>query len=428
MTAELNRRGIEWPSRNQTADSFCPHDPTPKQQAFLDLTCREAFYGGAAGGGKSDALLMGALQYADQPGYAALLLRRTFAQLSKPGALMDRANEWLRPTAARWRDTEKTWIFPSGAKLAFGYLQHEEDKRQYQSAEFQYIGFDELTEFTETMYTFLFSRLRRLEGVEIPLRMRSASNPGGMGHEWVKQRFLIEGERSGRIFVPARLDDNPYLDQEEYVGSLMELDPVTRAQLLSGDWEVRPEGKLFHRSWFEIVDAAPAVCRWVRYWDLAATAEKPGKDPDWTACALVGRSEEGLYYAQDVQRLRDTPRAVENLVRQTAALDGTKVAIRMEQEPGSSGVIVTDHFLRKVLPGFDFKGVKSTGDKVERARPVSSQAEAGNIKLVRGPWIGAFLDELTQFPQEGVHDDQVDALSGAMAELFKPREFQWESY
>ena len=191
---------------------FIPHQPTAKQAAFLWLPNREALFGGAAGGGKSDALLMAALQYVDIPNYAALLLRRTYADLALPGAIMDRAEQWLTGTNARWNQQEKTWYFPSGSTLTFGYLQHEKDKYRYQSSEFQFIGFDELTQFTETMYTYLFSRLRRLENSNVPLRMRGATNPGGIGHAWVHERFVVSA-KTGRIFIPAKLADNPYLDQ-----------------------------------------------------------------------------------------------------------------------------------------------------------------------------------------------------------------------
>ena len=95
---------------------------------------------------------MGALQFVDVPGYAAILFRRTYADLSLPGALMDRAKEWLAGTAARWSDKEKTWHFPSGATLTFGYLEHEDDKYRYQSSEFQFLGFDELTQFSEAQF------------------------------------------------------------------------------------------------------------------------------------------------------------------------------------------------------------------------------------------------------------------------------------
>ena len=107
---------------------YIPQAATPKQSAFLLLPHLEALYGGQAGGGKSSALLMAALQYVDVPGYAALLLRRTYADLSLPGALMDRAADWLQPTDAHWNDTAKTWTFPSGATVTFGYLETERNK------------------------------------------------------------------------------------------------------------------------------------------------------------------------------------------------------------------------------------------------------------------------------------------------------------
>lgn len=394
---------------------WIPHDPTEKQAEFLLLPVLEAFYGGAAGGGKSEALLMAALQYADTPGYSALLLRRTYADLALPGALMDRAQEWLAGTGARWSDKEKTWHFPSGATLTFGYLEHENDKYRYQSAEFQFIGFDELTQFTETQYRYLFTRLRRLKGAKVPLRMRSASNPDGEGLDWVRQRFIVEGTSKGRVFIPAKLEDNPYLDAEEYERSLAQLDPVTRARIRHGDWSVRPPGKKFRREWFEVVDVTPADMRRVRYWDLAATEPKPGKDPDWTVGALVGEKD-GVYYICDIRRARATPKGIEDLIKQMAQLDGREVEIYMEQEPGASGVSMIDHYAREVLKGFTFRGLKTTGSKELRANPVSSAAEAGNVKLVRGAWINDFLDEAEAFPAGG-HDDQVDAVSGAFEAL-----------
>lgn len=135
---------------------------------------------------------MAALQYVDVPHYAALLLRRSYTDLSLPGALMDRAKAWLIPTDAEWRESSKTWYFPSGATLTFGYLDQTGAEYRYQSTEFQFIGFDELTQFEERQYRYLFSRLRRTSDIDVPLRMRSASNPGGIGHEWVRHRFLGE--------------------------------------------------------------------------------------------------------------------------------------------------------------------------------------------------------------------------------------------
>ena len=161
---------------------FIPVQPTAKQLAFLFLPTLEALFGGAAGPGKSVGLLMSGLQYVDNPHYAALLLRKSYADLSLPGALMDKAAQWLGGTAAVWQAEKKTWAFPSGATLTFGYLDNTQDKYRYQSSEFQFIGFDELTQFQETDYRYMFSRLRRCEGSDIPIRMRAASNPGNIGH------------------------------------------------------------------------------------------------------------------------------------------------------------------------------------------------------------------------------------------------------
>ena len=398
---------------------YSPHTPTRKQLAFLLLPHQEAMYGGAAGGGKSDALLMAALQYADVPGYASLLFRRTYQDLALPGALMDRAKEWLRPTDAKWDDINKTWHFPSGASLTFGYLEHEDDRFRYQSAEFQMIGFDELTQFSESQYRYLFSRLRRLVGSPIPLRMRVASNPGGVGHDWVKRRFIDEGRAYGRVFIPANLDDNPFLDHLSYIKSMDELDPITRQQLLHGDWTARHGGSTFRREWFGVVDTVPADCVKVRYWDLAATEPKRGADPDWTAGVMMGKGANNALYILDVRRLRGSPQVVEHLIRQTAEMDGRYIPIRIEEEPGASGKSMIDYYMRQVLMGWNFQGVRTTGDKVVRANPVSSQAEAGNVKILHGGWNGAFLDEMEAFPQGG-HDDQVDAVSGAF-EYLVPR-------
>ncbi len=387
---------------------------------------REALFGGAAGGGKTDALLMGALQFVDIPGYSAILFRRTYKDLALPDAIMDRAHQWLQGTEAKWKGDDYVYIFPSTAKLTFGYMKTDMDRYRYQGAEFQYVGFDETTQFSELQYTYLFSRLRRGSTVNIPLRMRGASNPGGVGHDWVKQRFLIDGVRAGRVFIPAKLADNPSLDQVEYRASLMELDPVTRLQLLEGDWEARHGGSIFKREWFDPVKVMPERCRVARYWDLAATQPRQqGRDPDYTVGVKMGELN-GVFYVDDVVRGQWSPQQVEQIVAQTAAIDGPNVKIYMEIEPGSSGVSLVDHYRRNVLLGYAFKGYKTTGKKELRAAPFSSAAEARNVRLVGahkegnawvgGAWIRDFLEELEAFPY-GAHDDQVDAGSGCFTVL-----------
>ena len=212
-------------------------NPFDNQIDFLTYQSEELLYGGQAGGGKSDALLMAALQYVDQKDYSALLLRRTYQDLSQPNAIMDRAKKWLHPYTStgevHWSEKTKTFTFPSGSTLSFGYLAHDNDLDQYQGSELQFVGFDELTQFTEKQYTYLHSRLRKLKKSDIPIRMRAGTNPGGRGHNWVKKRFIL-----GDVpFIPSSFEDNIYLDTEEYTKSLMKLDELTRRQLMDGDWD-----------------------------------------------------------------------------------------------------------------------------------------------------------------------------------------------
>lgn len=453
-------------------DDYVPHVPHPPQQLFLTLShYEEVFYGGAAGGGKSDALLMAALQYVDVPGYSALILRRTWPDLTQPGAIMDRATQWLQGTPARMRDGGRVWEFPTSnpelpARLTFGHLQYEKDKYKYQGAELQFVAFDELTQFTQTQYEYLFSRLRRPrlacmvcnqrtrlghDGVwrhehntntcsvavvdqgavtqfsgakrdgltlfETPVRMRSASNPGGFGHEWVKARFIDKRtKKKTSIFVPSLLDDNPSVDQEEYLKALSHLGGVEQERLRAGDWDVSEEGGMFKRHWWRYADTEADVkgeiTQWVRFWDMAATQN----GGDWTVGCLMGITDAGQFLIADVIRDQLSPYGVEQMIERVAEQDGLGVSISMEQEPGSSGVNTIDNYSRKVLAGYDFNGVRSTGAKEVRARPLSSAAEKGNVFLLRGAWNTKFMDEAELFPN-GQNDDQVDAAASAMAQL-----------
>ncbi|MBI2392806.1 MAG: phage terminase large subunit [Deltaproteobacteria bacterium] len=427
--------------------------PTTRQEAFLRSSAYEALYGGAAGGGKSEALLAGALRWVSVSHFRALILRRTYADLER--SLIDRARSFFRAAypEAEYNETKKVWRFPSGACVFFGHLDHEKDKYAYQSAEFSYIAFDELTHFSESQYTYLLSRARSSRG--LPVRIRAATNPGGDGHEWVMRRWApwldptcdvhadpseplfykndedgprwvergTEGALS-RVFIPAKVSDNPYLTNGDpsYIERLRGLDPVTRAQLLDGNWLARPAaGLLFKAAWLERVDAAPSDAVRVRYWDRAATGEsdaKRGRDPDYTAGVKLARTRDGLFFVEDVVRFRGRPHEVMARVQLTAALDGRGVAIGIEQDPGSAGVFEADAYVR-ALAGYNVRKIRPTGDKITRAQPASAQAEAKNFRVVRGAWSQAFLAELEGFP-EGAHDDQVDALSGAFAMLAAP--------
>lgn len=424
----LNLQRLLTPKMNK----YIPHVPTPKQAAFLLLNCKEAFYGGAAGGGKSDALLMGGLQYVDVKGYAGIIFRKTYADLTKPGALIDRAKEWLfQFEDCKWNDKDKKFEFfdrygphkDTRSILQFGYLENVNDKYNYQGGEYQFIGFDELTHIDLASYTYMFSRLRRLKNVNIPLRVRGASNPpdddSGI---WVKKRFIDEGPKKGRIFVPAGMNDNPYLDADQYAEALNELDPVTRSRLKEGNWEITRKGNMFKRDWFQPVDQLPPYRKRLRWWDMAATdiekAKKRNKsgEPDYTVGFLLSEWQ-GIFYIEDIVREQKSPAETEKLQRNTAVADGYMVSICEEQEPGSSGIAVIDNKARTILLGFDYRGVVSTGNKAQRASSASAAAERGQIKYLRGcRHIEDFFNEAESFPG-GVHDDMVDGLSGAYAAL-----------
>lgn len=453
-------------------EPYVKHIPHPKQQLFMNLKAQEAMFGGAAGGGKSDALLMAALQYVDVPGYSALILRRTWADLILPGAIMDRAEQWLSGTPARKREGGRLWEFPSGARLQFGYIQYDRDKLRYQSAEFQFIAFDELTQWSmESTYDYMFSRLRRpklnctlcnqsvrriitknrgrstanaaryvhspaqmlktgcrvpkpdrkvllqyppsKDGTsifDVPLRMRSATNPGGPGMEWVRGRFVNEKtRRPDTLFIRSRLQDNPSLDQKEYTAALSRLNPVDRERLLNGDWDVVEAGDLFDRADFEGVLHTPRETEyWVRFWDMAATSG----GGDYTVGALCCVTKDKRFHIEHILRFQGDPYEVERQIKSTARVDGLGVAIRMEQEPGSAGKTVIANYKRNVLMGYNFDGIGSSGDKVTRASSLSSFVKGRNVTMKLAPWNRDFLDEMQLFPR-GAFDDQVDAVASA---------------
>lgn len=402
---------------------YCPEEPSLPQKVFLRTNGLEALFGGAAGGGKSSALLMAALQFVDIPSYSAILFRRTFADLSLPGALMDRFKSWMANYEdVHWNNNSFVATFPSGARISFGYLNNQSDYLRYKGSEFQFIGMDEVTEIRESDYRYMFSRLRRPASgplSEVPLRMRCASNPAP---NWVRQRFIVEGVSEGRIFVPSKLTDNPGIDVDSYRQALQALDPIERRRLEEGDWWSTTLGSLFDRESVVIIDQSevPTIsntAKVVRFWDLAATEPSANNpDPDYTVGTLM-MFDEGIAYVMDVKRARVKGEKVEQLIAQTAYEDGIDTPILMEMEPGSSGKALVDQYARYVLPGHNFAGIRATGDKVTRARPFAAAMANGNVRVVRGPWLTHWLDEFSSFPEACDHDDQVDSSVGAFTHL-----------
>lgn len=398
--------------------------PLPKQHLAMCLdNVEEIFFGGAAGPGKSWLLLAMALQYVDQPGYAALIVRKNYPDLSQPGGLIHRAHEWLDGRDCWWNEERKTWTFPcpggGRSTLTFGHMDSEGEKKRYKGGEYQYIGVDELTDFTRDEAMFLMSRLRRTLNLKVPVRFRAASNPGGKGHIWVKERY-IEGDGKGdRIFIPSFLSDNPHVDQAQYVKFLERLDPVTRERLLKGDWTVIDGGTIFNLGWWKTFwdDPPVLIAGRVRAWDLAAGTTKDNKE---TAGVLMSRTNKGLYVIEDVIHGRWAAGDRDAVIRATAEKDGEDVQVKIEEEGGSGGVAQNEALIRH-LAGFRVESVKVTGDKFYRAGPLASQVQVGNVVLLRRPWNRAFMDQLHSADPENedLLMDMMDAASLAFNCLTK---------
>jgi hypothetical protein len=223
------------------------------QMDFLAAGETDVLYGGAAGGGKSYAMLVDPLRFAHRAAHRALILRRSMPELRE---LIDKSRE-LYPKAfpgCKYREVEKLWTFPSGAKVEFGFLERDADVYRYQGQAYSWIGFDEITHLpTEFSWNYLASRLRTTDS-EITPYMRCTANPGGVGAGWVKKRYIspsmpndsfVGDDGITRKFIPARLNDNPYLAEDgRYEQMLKSLPPTQRKQLLEGNWEVA-EGAAF---------------------------------------------------------------------------------------------------------------------------------------------------------------------------------------
>ena len=230
---------------------FAPNEGP--QTEFLAAAETDVLYGGAAGGGKSYAMLVDPLRYAHRAAHRALIIRRSMPELRE---LIDKSRE-LYPKAfpgCKYREVEKLWNFPSGAKIEFGFLERDADVYRYQGQAYSWIGFDEITHLpTEFSWNYLASRLRTTDSEIVPY-MRCTANPGGVGAHWVKNRYILPSDpdtsfvgKDGltRKFIPARLEDNPFLAMDgRYEKMLKALPPTQRKQLLEGNWDVN-EGAAF---------------------------------------------------------------------------------------------------------------------------------------------------------------------------------------
>ena len=223
---------------------------TEKQNDFINSEAFETLFGGAAGGGKSYGQLIDALLYAlKYPKSKQIIFRRTFPDLER--SIIRTSLEIYPREVATYNNSKHVWAFKNGSIIDFGYIDNEKDVYQYQSAEYDVIRFDELTHFTEYMYTYMISRCRGANGY--PKRIKSSTNPGGVGHTWVKERFvdvgeankIIEmtlgtGEKTTRMFIPSFVTDNKFLMEADpgYIKRLDNLPEKDRKALKDGNWDI----------------------------------------------------------------------------------------------------------------------------------------------------------------------------------------------
>ena len=442
-------------------------EPNPgPQAAALASPADMLFYGGQAGGGKTVALLLDAARDVDVEGYAAAIFRRTSPLITHPGGLWPASWELYPALEGKPRHSPHLeWRFPSGAVVRFAHCQHEADRLQWKGAQIAMLGFDQVEEFTRAIFWYLWSRNRSTCGVRP--RVRATCNPvppddpiGGWLHEligwWIGEDGLPIEERAGALrwflrvrdelvwfdspeaalefrdvegmpdtvgptsvtFIPARLEDNPVLMEKapSYAAKLEALSSVERARLRGGNWLVRETaGTVFDRAWFPLVDALPGHgFTAVRFWDKAGTAG--GRGAETAGVKVLADHLHGWYYVADVVHGRWGDMEREAVIRQTAEADGRGVKIRVEQEPGSGGKDSARATVR-MLAGYDVRArpAAGQGSKVERARPLAAQSEAGNVRVLRAPWAETFLAQAHSFPLGLI--DVIDAAVGAFNEL-----------
>jgi len=438
------------------------------QTSFLSSPADITIYGGAAGGGKTWSLLIEPLRHINNPRFGAVIFRRMFPEITRTGGMWDECAEIYPMLGGKPYQTTLTWKFPSRAKISFAHLMLESDKESWKGAQIPLLCFDQLETFSKSQFFYLLSRNRSTCGIRPYVRATCNPDPESFLADfigwWIGDDGYAMPERSGVIrwfarvgegelwgdsreevvaqhpdgekcqpfsvtFILARLKDNQILMQKDpgYLGRMLAQDPITRARLYGdpergGNWKVKAEGgKVFNRGWFKIVEAVPAGGVMVRFWDFAGTEKKLKKnDPDFTASVKMLRSGNN-FYILDVTAEQLPGAEVErnflNISRQEAMTvpPGMTYKVRWEVEPGSAGKREAQR-LTGLLAGIDAQGKPASGDKLTRAKPLSAQAYAGNVYLLKGPWNEMFLEHMHNQPG-WPHDDIMDGSSGAFNAL-----------
>ncbi len=472
LPLDQKREWVEKKEREQellrTVKQRSPH---PRQLDFLALTCEEALYGGAGGAGKSWCLLMWLGEGASIPGYTGIFFRRTYPQLTtgndSPWVL---SYALYHPLGGVANESSHTWKFPSGAQIVFRHLQHENSVYNYQGPSFHRVCYDELCQYSEEQYTYLFSRMRKHVDFPIPCGMRAATNPGGRGAAWVRNRFVKQDAidfiasldlkaptplgtvfwpSPDTAFVPARVVDNPTIDVDDYLSRLKRrCGPVLAAQIAAGDWTVS-EGTQIDPGWLHYYEtdcqilkwgengtrkaADERTCRRFAVIDTAGTskdkaAEDRGRPPSWSCCGIfdhspvnkvtcarnigrwqVGYPELKIRTKADLLRWHPAKCYIENAHFGPALLAELKADRELS--------FCTFELLPTKLPGMRADGEDA---KLERATAAGlfDEMEHGRLLFPSGPsapaWMSDCESELSAWTgRHGETADQIDVLSYA---------------
>lgn len=450
------------------------------QEKVLGSRADITIIGGAAGAGKSYVELLAASRhvqphrglngklYRPPQGFAAVFFRRTTKQIRVPGGLWDDAATIYPLIGGDSNQTDLEWTWPTG-KIKFAGLEHETSVLDWHGSQIPLLLFDELTTFSSKMFWYMQSRNRSACGIR-PYTIAScnpdadswvaeliawwidqdpASDTYGLPikeREGVLRYFTRRGDEivwgntvdevvaqmpglapemvNSLTFIPGRLDENKILEKADptYRAKLMAMSRVERARLLGGNWKVRPiSGDVFKRSEATVINVAPTdIVSIVRRWDLAAsepTEKRPS--PDWTCGVKMGKRENGRYVILHAEFAQKRSAAVRELILRVAMGDGADVKIIVPQDPGQAGVDQVDSYMT-LLDGFDVEEERETGKKETRAEPFSAQWQANKVDVLRGPWNDELFSQLEGFPDPAIHDDAVDACSGAHKALHQP--------
>ena len=443
------------------------------QAQFVASNADICFYGGAMGGGKTAGLILAAAQHISIRKYAAVIFRRIERDITNPGGLWEESYKFypFEGIDGTPSQSDLEWHFKSGAQIAFRGLQHEKDLLKWQGPQIPFIGFDEATQFSRSMFFYMLMRNRSTCGVNP--HVRATCNPipeddpiGGWVHHmlqwWIdpESGFAIE-ERSGATrylvikskellwadsreesidkyrkkhlpldhpeqikplsvqFIQAKLSDNKILTEidPEYIAKLEIQDEYLLERMLKGNWNSKLlSGTYFKVGKCEIVDAVPANLTYCRGWDLAAT-DGAG---DFTAGPKLGLDANGTYYIVDLKRGQWETFYRDEMIKSTAQEDGYDCQQRFPEDPAAAGKSEAAR-LQRMLRGFYTTLDSTRGDKALRARGFQSQFNAGNVKMLRAPWNAYLRSELDSFETKGIPDDCCDSLATAFNGLSRPK-------